>query len=113
MRPPEDPELTQRRRLLHQLSTWREMLPGSFVTVRRRCGKPTCRCADGVHLHTAFQLSVVVDGKPRAFHVPPAWAAEVRERVEMAKRFHEAAATICQINLRRWLRRKAAARKPP
>lgn len=113
MRPPDDPEIKRRRDLLHQLSAWREMLPGSFVTVRRQCGKPACRCADGEHLHTAFQLSVLVEGKPRTFHIPTAWADEVRERVEMAKRFQDAAATICQINLRRWLRRKEARRPPP
>ena len=112
MRARDDPELTQRRRLVQHLSAWREMLPGSFVTVRRQCGKPTCRCADGTHLHTAFQLSVLVDGHPRAIHIPAAWAEEVRERVEMAKHFQAAAASICQTNLRRLLRRKEAARKP-
>jgi hypothetical protein len=113
MRTPGDPELKRRRDLLHQLGAWREMLPGSFVTVRRQCGKPTCRCAGGEHLHTAFQLSVLVEGTPRAFHIPAAWADEVRERVEMYKRFHEATATICQINLRRLLRRKETARTHP
>ncbi len=108
-----DEELERRGRLVRSLGAFREMLPGSFVEVRRQCGKPTCRCADGEHLHTAFQLSVLVDGKPRAFHVPAAWAAEIRTRVELAKRFHDAVATICQINLRRFLRRKEAERKSP
>lgn len=81
--------------------------------MRRQCGKPTCRCADGGA--SPHGLPAVGGGRreARAFHVPPAWAAEVRERVEMAKRLHEAAATMYQINLRRWLRQKAAARKPP
>jgi len=103
---PIDPELRLRGRLLRHLGAWREMLPGSFVVRRVQCGKPNCRCADGIHLHTRFQLSVLVDGKPRTFHIPAAWAEEVRAHVEMAKRFHEAAAMIAGINLRRLLRRK-------
>lgn len=108
-----DADLERRGRLVRSLLAFREMLPGSFVEVRRQCGKPTCRCADGTHLHPRFQLSVLVDGKPRALHVPAAWAEEIRARVEMYKRFHEAAAAICQINLRWVLRRKEGERKTP
>jgi len=79
------------------------MVPGSFVVRRVQCGKPNCRCTDGIHLHTRFQLSVLVDGKPLAFHIPAIRAEEVRAKVEMYKRFHETAATIAQINLRRLL----------
>jgi hypothetical protein len=35
-----------------------------------------------------------------------AWVEEVRAKVEMARRFHAAAAAITEINLRRLLRRK-------
>jgi hypothetical protein len=105
-----DPELQLRGRLVRRLGAWREMLPGSFVAVRRTCGKPNCRCADGVHLHLTFQLSVLVKGQPRSFHVPARWADEVRAKVEMSKRFHETATTIAQINLRRFLRRKKEAK---
>lgn len=103
---PVDPDLRRRGRLVRSLAAWREMLPGSLVEGRRRCGKPNCRCADGVHLHRAYQISVLWQGQPRTFHVPAAWVEEVRARVEMARRFHEAAATIAEINLLRFLRRK-------
>ena len=108
-----DEEMERRGRLVRSLGAFREMLPGSFVEVRRQCGKPTCRCADGKQLHAAYQLSVLVDGHPRAFHIPAAWAEEIRARVDQYKRFHEATTAICQINLRRFLRRKEGERKPP
>ena len=101
-----DPELGLRGRLVRRLGTLREMLPGSFVERSRQCGKPTCRCADGKQLHRQFLLSVLVDGKPKAFHVPAELADEVRSKVELRKSFEQAAAQIAHLNLRRWLRRK-------
>lgn len=114
MRRSDEPELRRRGQLVRGLGAFREMLPGSFVEVRRQCGKPNCRCADGIHLHPAFQLSVFFEGKPQSFHVPAAWAEDVRAKVELYKRFHAAAAAIAELNLRRFLRRKkeAQARTP-
>ena len=103
---PHDPELEVRGRLVRSLGALREMLPGSFVERQRQCGKANCRCADGKNLHAEFQLSVLQEGKPRTFHVPSAIAEEARRKVEMHKRFQQAAAAIGQINLRRFLRRK-------
>jgi len=34
-----------------------EMLRGTVVTHRRRCGKPNCRCAGGQALHVRVVLS--------------------------------------------------------
>lgn len=103
---PTDPELDLRGRLIRRLGTLREMLPGSFIERSRKCGKPTCRCAAGKELHPQFVLSVLVEGQPRVLHVPAELADEVRAKVELRKRFEEAAAQIAHINLRRFLRRK-------
>ena len=103
---PADPELGLRGRLVRRLGALREMLPGSFVERSRKCGKPTCRCAAGKQLHPEFLLSVLVEGKPKTFHVPAELADEVRSKVELRKRFEEAAAQIAHLNLRRFLRRK-------
>jgi hypothetical protein len=103
-----DPELEVRGRLVRSLSALREMLPGSFVERRRKCGRPNCRCADGrpEHLHPQFLLSVLSEGKLRTFHIPLELAQEVRSQVELHKRFQQVAAAICRINLRRLLLRK-------
>lgn len=103
---PTDPELDLRGRLIRRLGALREMLPGSFVERLRKCGKPNCRCAAGEKLHAEFLLSVLVDGKPKTFHVPVALAEEVRSKVELRKHFEEAVAQIAGLNLRRFLRRK-------
>jgi hypothetical protein len=113
MRRSSDPELQRRGRLLRSLSAFREMLPGSFVEVHSRCGKPNCRCADGIHLHPAFRISMVWQGKPQSFYVPAAWAEEIRAQVAMWKRAQETVAAIVAINLRRFLRRKREWKRQP
>lgn len=102
-----DQDLDLRGRLIRSLGALREMLPGSFVERHRKCGKPNCRCADGKQLHTVFQISVLQDGKLKTHHIPSELADEARGKVEMHKRFQDAATTIGNINLRRFLQRKA------
>lgn len=51
-------------------------------------------------------MSVVWDGKPKTFHLSAEMAEQVRDKVEMRKRFEEAAGKIAHLNLRRFLRQK-------
>jgi hypothetical protein len=103
-----DPELESRDRLVRSLGSWREMLPGSFVERRRKCGKPNCRCASGEpeHMHVQVLLSVLSQGKLQTFHIPAELVEEVRGKVELHKRFQQAEDAICGINLRRLLQSK-------
>jgi Family of unknown function (DUF6788) len=103
---PSDPDLQSRGRLIRSLGSLREMLPGSFVERKRACGRPNCHCADGKKLHSQFQISVLVEGQPRTFNIPAKLVEQVRRKVEMRRRFDAAAATICGINLRRFLQEK-------
>jgi len=110
MKKPSDPDLERRGKLVRSLGSLREMLPGSFVERKRSCGQPNCRCADGKSLHLQYQLSVLVDGKPKAFNIPAVFVDQVREKTELRRRFEDAAATIGSINLKRLLSEKAAAK---
>ena len=106
MRSPREPDLELRGKLIRSLGALREMLPGSFVERKRACGRPNCHCADGKNLHSQFQISVLVDGKPKTFNIPADGADKVREKTEMRRRFDAAAATICGVNLKRFLKEK-------
>lgn len=106
MRSPSDPDLELRGKLIRSLGSLREMLPGSFVERKRACGRPTCHCADGKNLHSQYQISVLVDGKPKAFNVPAELAEKIREKVELRRRLDAAVTTICGINLKRFLQEK-------
>lgn len=113
-----DLELESRGRLIRSLLGLREMLPGSFVERRRKCGKPNCRCASGDpdQLHAEFLLSFLFQGKPRTFHIPAELVEEVRSRVQLHKRFQQAETAICDINLRRLLQgqqKRGDKAKPP
>ena len=106
MKPPHDPDLELRGKLIRSLGALREMLPGSFVERKRACGRPNCHCADGKHLHSQYQISVLIDGKPKALNIPAELVDKVREKIAMRRRFDAAAATICRLNLKRFLQEK-------
>jgi hypothetical protein len=108
MKSASDPDLELRGKLIRGLGSLREMLPGSFVERKRSCGRPNCHCADGKNLHSQFQISVLVDGKPKALSIPAELAEKVRQKIEMRHRFDSAAATICRLNLKRFLQEKEA-----
>jgi len=101
-----DPEFQTSARLIRSLTTLRQMLPGSFVERKRACGRPNCHCADGKNLHVQYQISALVDGRPKVFHIPARMVGQVRQQIAMRHRFDAAAATICDINLRRFLQQK-------
>lgn len=46
------------------------MLRGTLITMRRKCGKPTCRCAAG-DLHEGPALSVSLSGKSITITLKP------------------------------------------
>lgn len=57
------------------------MIRGSVVVQRRRCGKPNCRCADGVELHETTVLSYSQAGRSRSVILDPAEVPAVRAAV--------------------------------
>lgn len=58
------------------------MIRGSVVVHRRRCGKPTCRCAGGQALHESRVLSYSERGRTRFVMLPAGQVAAVRAAVE-------------------------------
>ncbi|MGH7876671.1 MAG: DUF6788 family protein, partial [Candidatus Dormibacteraceae bacterium] len=51
---------------------------GSVITQRRRCGKPTCRCADGESLHESQVLGYSENGRTRLLTLPSNRVPSVR-----------------------------------
>lgn len=54
------------------------LLRGSLVTLRRKCGKVNCRCADGEQLHENPALSYSAGGRTRIVALQPGEVASVR-----------------------------------
>jgi hypothetical protein len=72
------------------------LLPGSLYTLRRRCGKPTCRCARGA-LHASTVLSYRGQGRPRNLSLAPEQLPAVRELTDEYRRFRQARTQLLRL----------------
>jgi len=71
--------LERRRRILAKLPPLEEVLRGSVIVRSLRCGKPSCRCAEGEG-HRATYLSVTLAGGRTEQISLPAALVPVAER---------------------------------
>ena len=72
------------------------LLPGSVYTLKRRCGKPNCRCVQG-HLHETELLSY--RGGPRPRNVTPqrGQLELFKKGTEAYRRFRQARAHLVKL----------------
>ena len=69
------------------------MIQGSFYLLRRKCGKPNCRCASG-QPHCSWVLSRSEEGKDRLYSVPDDERARVRKEAAEYRRYQRARALL-------------------
>ena len=67
------------------------MTPGSLYLLRRKCGKPTCRCGQG-SLHATWVLTRSVEGQAKLFSVPTEQLARLRQLTKTYRRYQRARA---------------------
>jgi hypothetical protein len=72
------------------------MVAGSFVTLARKCGKPTCRCARG-EKHEGKYLSRSEGGRTRLAYVPAGDEVDVATKAERYRRFRQARAALMKL----------------
>lgn len=82
---------------LRRLRIPADALPGSLVLTYTKCGKPTCRCAQGEG-HGGWQLTFMAEGVKHVERIPREWVAEVRRWVEEGRAFKEAVAEVFAAN---------------
>jgi hypothetical protein len=70
------------------------IVAGSVYEIRRRCGKPGCRCASGEHLHARMVISSKQGGKTRLRVVPRGSLVEVQRKAEEYRRLRQARARL-------------------
>lgn len=68
------------------------VLRGSVITLKRKCGRPRCRCAQG-DLHETPALSLNVDGKTTIVTLRPEEIPEIKAALA---RYHEARVRLDQ-----------------
>ena len=69
------------------------LLPGSLYTLRRKCGKPSCRCSRG-ELHESTVLSYRGQGKPRNLTMAPEHLPALRALTDPYRRCRPARAQL-------------------
>ena len=82
-------------RTLRQLQRDQPMVQGSFYLLRRKCGKPNCRCATG-QLHASWVLTRSEAGKDRIYPVPKDQRAQVRRWAMEYRRYQRARAALAK-----------------
>jgi len=88
----------RRQRLLAKLPPLDELVRGSLVERAVRCGKPSCRCADG-KLHGAVYLSVTHrGGRTEQISVPRQLVATVRHGIAVYQRCWEILEQVAAVN---------------
>jgi hypothetical protein len=80
---------------LRRLQRSDPMVQGSFYLLRRKCGKPNCRCATG-QLHAAYVLTRSEQGKDRLYMVPKEQRAQVRKWAAEYRRYQRARAVLAR-----------------
>ncbi|MGH8934185.1 MAG: DUF6788 family protein [Egibacteraceae bacterium] len=91
------------------------VLRGSLITLRRKCGKPRCRCVQGAP-HETPALSYSVGGRTKmltlqAADVPVVAAAVARYRKALAELEAEARAALEELRARIEAERRASREK--
>lgn len=84
------------------LPVFMERLPivqGTVYEQRRKCGKPTCRCATG-KLHATMMLSRSERGRTKLMAVPEGRLKELQVLTRRYQRFRRARARLGQIHRR-------------
>jgi hypothetical protein len=89
-------------RLLERCFGREPLLPGSLYTLRRKCGKPNCRCTRG-ELHESTVLSYRGQGPARNISPAPQQIDALRKMTDEYRRVRQARAQIV-----RWHRKLLA-----
>lgn len=69
---------------------------GSVYRLKRKCGKPGCRCAQG-ELHSSMVLSWSDEGKTKLISVPRGRLAELRSLTRRYQQFRRARARVVKL----------------
>jgi len=84
------------RRLVEPFFSDQPVIKGTVYELKRRCGKPGCRCARG-ELHTRMEVSASEGGKTRLQVIPKGFLVEVQAKVRRYQEHRRARARLGEI----------------
>ena len=74
------------KRILERIRTIRPFIQATLTITRKRCGRPSCRCARQGPIHETALLTWKEGGKTRSLYVPARHRKQVAQWVEEGKR---------------------------
>lgn len=86
----------QAGRLLEVFLASEPLVRGSVYELRRRCGRPTCRCARGA-LHPVMVLSVSEQGRTQLRTIPAEHLARLRALTQRYQQFRRARSRLVRV----------------
>jgi len=85
------------RQLIEPFFSDRPLIKGSVYELKRRCGKPGCKCARG-ELHARMVVSASEKGKTRLRVIPRGFLVEIQEKVRRYQEVRRARARLVEIH---------------
>ena len=84
-------------RIVRRMQQAEAMCPGSMYLLRRRCGKPSCRCRQGA-LHTTWVVTRSEQGRVRLYRVTEKERFEVRRLTRAYRDWQRARAALVKLS---------------
>lgn len=83
--------------LIEHFFSDRPVLKGSVYELKRKCGKPGCKCAQG-QLHARMVISASERGKTRLRAIPRGFLVDTQQRVRRYQALRRARARVVEIH---------------
>ena len=84
------------QKIVTPLFSDRPVIKGTVYELKRRCGKPGCKCARG-HLHARMVLSASEEGKTRLQVIPWGSLVEIETKVRRYQELRRARARLGEL----------------
>jgi hypothetical protein len=85
-------------RLLEVFVDREPIMAASLYELRRKCGKPTCRCASGAERHSCMVISWTTKGRKRLRAVPEQRHMELATLTRRYRSFRQARARLVAVH---------------
>ena len=85
------------KRLIEPFFSDRPVIKGTVYEMKRRCGKPGCKCAQG-QLHCRMVVSASEKGKTKLQVIPHGFLVEVQNKVRRYQELRRARARLVEVH---------------
>jgi hypothetical protein len=85
------------RKLIEPSFSDKPVIKGSVYKLKRKCGKPGCKCAQG-ELHSRMVLSASEKGKTRLRVIPHGFLVEVKIKVRRYQELRRARSRLVEVH---------------